>query len=934
MKKSKTLSTILIILMACLAVILFSLLGVYLTKPIKGQKDLAPVDAATPTGNWTDYATTPAIGSGTEADPWHIKSAAELAYVSKTATKESDLYVYLDANIDLGAHVWKPIGGIYEQINSIYFYGQNHTISNMYSDSNANTVSSSNEAGFIGKVITAGEIRDISFNNAQVISTKHSAAIVVKSGSNLNISNIKIVESKITVTSTSNSSISYVGGIVSSLSGEIANCSVDIHISVEKGMYVGGIVGNSLENGKVNNCSCSGTVSAEYEQVGGIVGYAQKNSIIENCVNSATVSGGRDVGGIVGRLEVNSKITNCENRGEIKGDNKYDGAGGICGVAVAKVDNTGSLIQYCINKGNIISTGSAGGIVYSGQTSKIAGCINFGNVHGEKNSYGLMRDSEKATITDSYSVSGSWADYRSSGLQKDGDTYLISSAEDFAFMAYEINNGNTTYMSANYRVIAPIDLYEHFWVPIAHENTNRFTGTITGDGLKTPIRGVFIIDEYNFTGLFGYVEGATFSNLAVETEYVESSSADVGGLVGRMHTTKRTICENVNMSKISVIATKGNAGGIAGYAFADIKNCKVNVNIKAYLSAGGIAGASYNYSKIEDCIAEGSIVGTYADNTNRPGIGGISGHSWHTTILNCVNKASVSGIGKSFIGGISGNQGILKSCTNFGYISSILADEDNGAYCGGISGLNKEAIESCINFGEIMALEGSAGGIAGRYYNEGSMKQCINLGKITADYYSAGIVGVVDSITVRVCIFDCYNEGEVYGVLSASGIVGLSQYGELAIERCYNNGSLKNNSTSNRIGGALGCINYNNADHPTSVVISNSGSIGEIISTSTHTQNGLVGTVNSNATFACLSSYYDEIIKKSETASGTRKKEYILGDGVTENDAFSSDVWLQNGKTELTSMPIPKTLVWIGEYLENNQNILQFLKNNGFTQVA
>ena len=67
----------------------------------------------TNTDTWNDsgnYSTTAPQGSGTEADPYLISTAKELAWISVNyAGTANGKYFLQTANIDLGAHYWVPI---------------------------------------------------------------------------------------------------------------------------------------------------------------------------------------------------------------------------------------------------------------------------------------------------------------------------------------------------------------------------------------------------------------------------------------------------------------------------------------------------------------------------------------------------------------------------------------------------------------------------------------------------------------------------------------------------------------------------------------------------------------------------------------------------------------------------------------------------------
>lgn len=70
--------------------------------------------AAVPGTQWKDYAADAfAGGTGTEADPYLIETPAQLAKLAKDVSNRQDYagaYFRLEADLDLSAHRWNPIG--------------------------------------------------------------------------------------------------------------------------------------------------------------------------------------------------------------------------------------------------------------------------------------------------------------------------------------------------------------------------------------------------------------------------------------------------------------------------------------------------------------------------------------------------------------------------------------------------------------------------------------------------------------------------------------------------------------------------------------------------------------------------------------------------------------------------------------------------------
>ena len=156
--------------------------------------------------------------------------------------------------------------------------------------------------------------------------------------------------------------------------------------------------GNTGYSVTFKGCANYGNITAggDGNYAAGIVGSSQKNlnTLVTNCVNYGEINGTHDSGGIVGHsTQAIMKISYCENFGKVTTiSDQY--AGGICGYAwgtktasVSAADGTFSnIIEYCINHAEVTGDTRSGGIVGSTGTSDSRGislvnyCINLGNV--------------------------------------------------------------------------------------------------------------------------------------------------------------------------------------------------------------------------------------------------------------------------------------------------------------------------------------------------------------------------------------------------------------------------------------------------------------------------------------------------------------------------------------------------------------------------
>ena len=175
-----------------------------------------------------------------------------------------------------------------------------------------------------------------------------------------------------------------VGGIVGYLYGSasVTGCTTSSTSVVEggnvanSGINIGGIVGyiDDKTGGRVENCSCSGTVKGHYYEVGGIVGRDQ-GLVIRGCAFSGTVtsdwneSGAADdtygrVGGICGHIHGTGYVENCQISGNVGADDK-------------RVSYTGGIVGW-LEQGSI--TGCS---IPSGKTLNVKGKLAVGGIVGQ-----------------------------------------------------------------------------------------------------------------------------------------------------------------------------------------------------------------------------------------------------------------------------------------------------------------------------------------------------------------------------------------------------------------------------------------------------------------------------------------------------------------------------------------------------------------------
>ncbi|TCO67470.1 GLUG motif-containing protein, partial [Marinisporobacter balticus] len=227
-------------------------------------------------------------------------------------------------------------------------------------------------------------------------------------------------------------------------------------------------------------------------------------------------------------------------------------------------------------------------------------------------------------------TSGNWKDHiggvtlAGKGLGTENSPFQISSAEELAYLAKEINEGNTDYNAAYYELTADIDLVAHQWTPIgSYEGASNIQTTFYGhfDGKGHKITNVIIgtsTDPYTmqYAGLFGYSSnGSTIENIGVSVNIVSSKIlAGVGGLVG--YCSHGTIKNSYVTGSVTAQANYSNAGGLVGNNSGTISNSYSTASVIVadgatgnYATAGGLVGSNFMTGIISNSYATGNITG-------------------------------------------------------------------------------------------------------------------------------------------------------------------------------------------------------------------------------------------------------------------------------------------------------------------------------------
>ena len=354
--------------------------------------------------------------------------------------------------------------------------------------------------------------------------------------------------------------------------------------------------------------------------------------------------------------------------------------------------------------------------------------------------------------------------------------YVITSAEELAWFATQVNSGKTTINAVLDNDIVfganTSSVGTYSWTPIGKTLNVAFAGIIDGNDKK--IYGLY------------------------------SSARDTTGFIGCLGT--NGVLKNISFLKGSL--SSNSVGGIVGYSkgtLSSVLNESVSIAGKASNGKGGIVGV--NAGTIQSCVNKNAIDGSVA--------GGVVGVN-SGTLKDCANNGKITGSG--YVGGIcSKNTGTLNQCVNEGIVSATLnvgtgyvAVGSNGSTCtrrslgdthvGGICAYNNGNVQNVKNTGSISA-EGIAGGLVG--YNLKTIQNSINAASVTAKNKS-------------VETFESYSGGSYGGTCyyrtitkngEAGGLVGINTGSSASLRHSYNFA----NVTSEGVRGGVASQNISSA---------------------------------------------------------------------------------------------------------------------------
>lgn len=244
------------------------------------------------------------------------------------------------------------------------------------------------------------------------------------------------------------------------------------------------------------------------------------------------------------------------------------------------------------------------------------------------------------------------------------DPYLISSENDLAFVAKQVNNGTTTYAGEHLKLTVDLDLGGHNWNPIGQLKANPFSGSFDGDGHIITGLAVKTIDDKNaiYGGVFGCIIDGTVRNLSVDGAKINSAKY-AGGIAGVLNVTAGTgsasivnchvsNCELFGLQPGGIVGRtstkKANKGQITVTGCSSVNNTLSPCTTDDFPSAdmasfymGGIVGAA-GVAVISGCWVETVTLNAFGD--GNPWVGGIVGVHGADSVAADINNCYVNGV--------------------------------------------------------------------------------------------------------------------------------------------------------------------------------------------------------------------------------------------------------------------------------------------------
>lgn len=793
-------------------------------------------------------------GSGTETDPYLIKTKADLESLNKGISEygqtfKGDFFKQVN-DIDATGFGGIGMGGnSARQLNATYD-GGGFAIHNLKidgvvygDDGKADNKKSLLAVAFIGFVGENGTVKNLTMaGDCSFKAYNYASGIAaVNYGRVINCKNYASC-----VTSTS-----YAGGVVAlNQPDALVESCYNAGRIVAGSSYAAGIVAQSA--GIVQYCQNDGfivgdSIDASHKanaqtNIAGIVGNAASSCVIRGNVNTGAVYGTRIVGGITVSASMKGTLENNLNYGTVErydtknaargaitanapaasydvSNNYYDGQIGYYGAAASSTVPSAKGVNT-----SVLTSGKALEGFDADRYDWTAGLYPV--IKAFKNEPAAIANRKMVvTFADGQNADDVYTDaqlYKADDLQwtlADGKNFTAANGALKVTLTADTTSlrdvltatvGNYTKSIAlrampnvfegkgtaddPFQIKTKDDMLKlaKFTNTEAYPFNGRYFKVLNDIDFGTTTYDCVGVDAGSFNADFDG-NGKQFFNINCSFEKTESGRALFGnvGPQGAVH--------DLILKSGTISAYRENAG-IAGKVYGKVYNCDNYANIySTSSSAAGIAGYVKTGGSVVNCKnygivdAKGNYIAGIAYNVEK-----------NALVENCVNDTLIgTNAKKNYVSGIAVyNSGVIRNCVNNGMITGatsvagIVASSNGG-----------DSILYCHNEGEIISSGSNVGGILGGSKLSTTpmvMIGCYNTALITG---KGSIGGVAGQLAAGSELIDCYNTADVVSSSSSSvgGVAGQQgcRNGYVArMIRCYNTGNVS--AVSQYIGGVVG----------------------------------------------------------------------------------------------------------------------------------
>ena len=545
-----------------------------------------------------------------------IRTAAELAYAQQHWDDDSgdgvdkDYYEHsymLEADLDLSAYSWQPLGFNTGKPYTGIFFGNGHTIKL------AIIAAADNYQGLFSEIAKTGSVENLHVSGRIECSSSRMVGGIAGQNNGL-ISNCWVSADVISYWRGS-SNTAKVGGICGENQGGVEYCCMTGDV-LNHDADVGGIVG--YNNGNINHCTFYGTRTSNHSQDNEFVGDQSENlwnAHGRDLYDDATLANYLNSFSSVDRCEMYRSAIQYPNRAVVHNE----GFGVITPASLGTHEGKTMRLTKAFGSLQSISVTDAGGnaIALSGN---------------ETDGYTFTMPRGGVVVRAKFSGS----DWLSAYAGTQSDPYLINSTDEWAAFANYVGQGNdfsgkVVKLGRDVTATTTVGLREQ------NEYGRRpFSGTFLGEGhtLTANLSSTATGTSPNEQGVapFHCISDATIKNLTVAGT-ISSSSHHTAGLVGFAYG------ENL-LEKCIVTAT---------------------LNINSNYAGGIIGHGEISNTTFKDCVFAGTINGVGGERANVGGIWGWS-DSGSPLFQNCIEKGTYNNISSMHPVGLCGPKGRFNDC--------------------------------------------------------------------------------------------------------------------------------------------------------------------------------------------------------------------------------------------------------------------------------